>query len=283
MGELRRAALKHASCYNLLLCGAQISWRDGDYWNMANEALLIEHLTDAAWPAETRETVGQWLFRATRGVTRRANSVMSAGSDVASAEMESLVNSAEAWYAARNLPAAFQISSQSPSRLDDHLAERGYFISGASEVWIASADGVSEQFERGEAVEMAEAPEREWFDCAFDEPAERRAIHEQKVRRVPAPRIFAAVAGDGMIAGCGMAAIDSAARWAGIYCMATRPEYQRMGIARRIVTNLAKRAGHLGVRSLYLQVMDENAAARSLYGGLGFQKSFAYNYRVQAR
>jgi len=246
------------------------------------DSLLIEHLTDAAWPAEVRERVGPWVLRATRGVTRRANSVMSAGSVVSGGEMKTLVSAAEAWYAARSLPAAFQISTQSPAGLDEVLAGRGYTVSGASEVWVAEVNGVREMARRGEEVELEESPTHEWFDCAFDEPAEKRAIHEEIVRRVPMPRIFAGVAGDGLVAGCGMAAIDPAARWAGIYCMATRPGYRRMGIARKILAAIAKRASHLGVRWLYLQVMNENAAARALYGGLGFESAFGYHYRIKS-
>lgn len=53
-----------------------------------------------------------------------------------------------------------------------------------------------------------------------------------------------------------------------VMTLAVRPERRRRGFARRLVE--AALAAHPGVRSVYLEVRPENAAARALYESLGF-------------
>src|SRR6185312_7162556 len=96
------------------------------------DAALIEHLADAAWPAAEQVPLGPWKLRATHGVTRRANSVFTAGiGDTSALELTKWVQAAEAFYSRRSLPAVFQISAATgASGLDALLAKRGYGVSG---------------------------------------------------------------------------------------------------------------------------------------------------------
>jgi hypothetical protein len=91
------------------------------------DPVLIEQLADAAWPAAEQAPLGPWKLRATHGVTRRANSVFTAGDGDASAvELTKWVQAAEAFYSRRSLPAVFQISAATgASGLDALLAARG--------------------------------------------------------------------------------------------------------------------------------------------------------------
>jgi GNAT superfamily N-acetyltransferase len=68
--------------------------------------------------------------------------------------------------------------------------------------------------------------------------------------------------------------------WVGVFCMATRPQARRRGIATAVLRCGASWAADHGARQLYLQVEETNLAALQLYGRLGFQPSHHYHYRV---
>jgi ribosomal protein S18 acetylase RimI-like enzyme len=241
---------------------------------------LIERLADSAWPAAEQVPLGPWKLRATFGVTRRANSVYTAGNgELSVSEMERLVEEAEDFYARRMLPAVFQISEATGARgLEALLRKRGYAVTGGAEVWTldlrvrrfrpAAIDGVR--------LREGKEPERPWFECMLEEAEDRRRVHEQIVRRVPWPRWFVtAIAGESF-AGCGMAA--SAEGHAGIFCMSTSAAHRRRGIALAVVNALCRWAAKRGDERAFLQVMVENEAATALYRKAGFARGYSYQY-----
>jgi ribosomal protein S18 acetylase RimI-like enzyme len=247
------------------------------------DPVAIERVADAAWPAAEQVPLGPWKLRATHGVTRRANSVFTAGPDDASAaDLERWVVEAEGFYARRSLPAVFQISAATGGRgLDALLEARGYVMNGVSEVWVLNARRVQRvNGDRGWNVLRSDEPDDLWFDCAFDEPLDRRRVHEQIVRRAPRPRVFVSAVVDGVVAGCGMS--TSGDGHAGIFCMATRERYRRRGIGIALVQNLCGWAATRGGdQQLFLQVMRGNEAAKELYRKVGFAWAYGYHYRVR--
>jgi N-acetylglutamate synthase len=128
-------------------------------------------------------------------------------------------------------------------------------------------------------VQRSHEPDEGWFDCAFDEPLDRRRVHEQIVRRAPRPREFVRAMVDGVVAGCGMSA--SGDGLTGIFCMATRERYRRRGIGLALVRELCAWAEARGDRHVFLQVMRENEAAKELYRKVGFARAYGYHYRVR--
>ena len=245
---------------------------------MTVDPVTIERLADAAWPAAVREPLGPWTLRATSGVTRRANSVFTAGgADVTGAELERLVEEAERYYAGLGQPPVFQVSAATGARgLDELLARGGYRIDGASEVWCADVDGAV----RDARVVRAEEASDAWFDVAFDEPAERRRVHEQIVRRAPGPRVFLSVVIEGVVAACAMAV--SGEGHTGLFCMTTRQAYRRRGLGRAMVGEVLAWARERGDRLSYLHVMRDNEAAKGLYRLSGFIRIYDYHYRVKS-
>ena len=69
--------------------------------------------------------------------------------------------------------------------------------------------------------------------------------------------------------------------WAGLFCMATRPEDRRRGVASAVARRAAGWAAGGGAGQLYLQVEEGNLPARRLYRLLGFRPSHHYQYRVR--
>ena len=244
-------------------------------------AATLDRLADAAWPALVKEPLGPWLLRANHGVTGRANSVLTStdsGHAVAT-DVAPLIAAAEAFYARHRLPPCFYISpAATPSVLDQLLADRGYAFEKPTEVWTADVqrdEGAPEPPD----VTISAAPTPAWFDCAFDEPQPRRQIHADIVNRISLSRAFASVSRDGVVIAAGLAV--SQQQCTGIFCMATRPEHRRRGLASRVLHALTAWARSRNDRHLYLQVMTVNEPARNLYRRHGFAFTYPYHYRTK--
>ena len=78
------------------------------------------------------------------------------------------------------------------------------------------------------------------------------------------PGVFAETADDGFIL------IRVVADEAEILTLAVRPEARRRGLGARLAAAAAARAAALGAERLFLEVAQDNAAARGLYARSGF-------------
>jgi ribosomal protein S18 acetylase RimI-like enzyme len=247
------------------------------------DPVTIERLADTAWPAAERVALGPWHLRAGAGVTRRTNSVFTAGhDDLRRAELERLVEAAERFYAGRGLPAIFQISAATGARdLDTLLAARGYALNAPSEVWTAAVGQVQRPTIADRLIMQAEDPSTAWFDVAFAQDGpERRRVHEEIAWRSPRPRVFVSAITDGRLAACAMAV--GGGGQTGLFCMMTRPEYRRRGLAGALLGDVATWAAGQKDAGVYLQVMADNAPAKALYRAAGFERRYGYHYRVKA-
>lgn len=233
----------------------------------------LDRLADRGWPALEQESLGGWTLRASSGVTNRANSVLTAGPvpDAGAA-----VDAAERWYAARSLPAVFQVSPASPPELRDLLAACGYREHSRTDILIADRAGVPSQAPDG--TRIAAAPDEAWLDAWWSVDGRGGDAERAVAARIltGGPALYAS-AGD-------PAAPDAVARlalvgeWGGLYAVATRPEARRRGLARALAGALASAAAEHGVQRLWLQVLTDNAAAHALYASLGFRPASSYAY-----
>jgi len=243
------------------------------------DPVAIEQAADEAWPAAEQVTLGPWRLRATHGVTRRANSVFTAGhEEISSDRLPQLVAEAETFYTRRGLPSVFQMSDATGAKeLDGLLAERGYVLEGESEVWVRTASALTQCETPTWDLRLDGEPDDAWMDGAFyDTASDRRGVYEQIVRRAPRPRVFASAIVAGDVVGCGMAV--SARNLCGLFCMATQPAHRRRGIGSTLVRRLCEWAGDAPV---YLQVMRGNAGAMSVYRRAGFVPAYRYHYRTR--
>jgi GNAT superfamily N-acetyltransferase len=69
--------------------------------------------------------------------------------------------------------------------------------------------------------------------------------------------------------------------WTGIFGMGTRPEARRQGAATAVLRTLAQWAVDHDAPRLYLQVEEDNTAARALYTRAGFVDTYRYHYRTK--
>lgn len=236
----------------------------------------VERRAIRAWPAETVRERDGWLLRHTPGVLRRRSN--SAVFPLAGAPPTSAVpDVVEPFYRERDRPASVQVSTAAEHReLDAFLERRGYRRAAPTLVLTAAtADVVA-------AAPSAAEPERPdaWrkIFAELDEHADSAMVAEKVISRIAEPTAFMSVSREGRAAGMGLFAADSG--WAGVFCMATRPELRGRGIATAILGAGARWAARNGANCLYLQVEAANEAARALYERVGFRTSHGYHYRI---
>jgi ribosomal protein S18 acetylase RimI-like enzyme len=125
-------------------------------------------------------------------------------------------------------------------------------------------------------VQVADAPDEAWLGMYHYRGQKLPPVARRLLMSAPW-QAFASVREDGQTIAIGRVAAD--AGWAGITAIETDPAHRR-GLARAVTAALATRAAARGATGLYLQVEDGNAAARTLYEGMGFTGHHRYHYRV---
>ncbi|MFG2003206.1 GNAT family N-acetyltransferase [Spirillospora sp. NPDC048911] len=234
--------------------------------------LDIDGLVAAAWPAPFSQDMGGWRLRHAEGVTKRANSVLPAGDP---GPVDAAIERAERFYAGLGLPTVFSVTGKArPAGLDGTLAGRGYArvdptLALTREITEGGGDG---------GVVIDDTPSREWLDLWWSVDGrypEGLAMAEKILTGVPAGYAML----DGVAVGRGV----PQGEWLGIYSMAVAPAARRRGLARRVLRALLDWGREQGCERAYLLVVEENAAARALYGSEGFETAGAYHYRVRRK
>jgi GNAT superfamily N-acetyltransferase len=225
----------------------------------------IEEHAVAAWPPTHAEQAGGWLLRHTPGVgKRRNNSALPSKAGPA-------VEVAEAFYRDLGLPVIVQISpAEEHAELDAALAGRGYRFDAPTIVMTAPVADVAAP---DPAVVIVPELTPRWR-AAYG----NQAVSEHVLDRIAAPTGFASVTVDGEIAALGL--FVAGAGLSGVFCMATDPKHRRKGYAGSILRAGAAWSAEQGADLLYLQVEEDNEAARTLYRKVGFVPSHSYHYRV---
>ncbi|WP_433868509.1 GNAT family N-acetyltransferase [Saccharopolyspora sp. CA-218241] len=237
----------------------------------------IERHAFHAWPAPVTRRVGGWWVRHTPGVRRlrSGNAALPGDGPAPLAEVEE-------FYRERGLPTAVQVSPAARHRaLDAHLEARGYRREVPVHV-LTAATGTVARAEPGWAVDVEAGPTARWQEAfvELDGEDDAREVAEEVVAAIRLPAARTSVTAGDRVLGIGLV-VGGDDRWAGIYCMTTRPEHRGRGVAAAILRAGARWAAEHGIPGLYLQVAESNAAARSLYARAGFDHAYGYHYRLR--
>lgn len=256
-----------------------------------HRALSVEDLQRVmvgAWPAMETERLGDWLLRASRGFTQRANSVVAVGSP--GRPLPEALDAVERWYAGRGLPPNLALAG--PVGFDPAADEvgvqalrRGYTRRVPTATLTAPTRLVAEHPDPGSAgrtggpggrpaVEVGGELTQAWFTAYRSS----RPVDEVAARAIltgSPEQVFATARdADGTVAGIGRLGLASA--WGGIAAMWVAPGARRQGLASRLLTALAVAADERGASALHLQTDTDNAAALGLYGRRGFERHHEY-------
>ena len=251
--------------------------------NGTNDAIArIEALAAVAWSADSVEDLDGWELRFTEGVTRRANSVWPR-TDRGRLRIELKLELVEQAYRQRGLPPLYQIGPLAqPAGLDEMLERRGYKLSHQTCTQVAEIGqiiphtGFREHFN----VTITEDFDELWFTtyCQAEQVSPHDASGRRRIlERCESLNAYALVfIGDQPVAmGWGVLSGE----FVGLFSVATVPEYRRRGAASAVLHSLADWGHRHGASQLYLQVLEDNVAARGLYTRAGFHTLYNYHYR----
>jgi len=251
----------------------------------------LDEVAFRAWPAERVEVLEAWRARFTRGVTRRANSVMprldprSGASklevEVSEAQWLARIEAVERLYREAGLAARFQIAPDAaPRDLDALLEARGYEIESPVCIQSASLDLLDGTDRGGPISALCEAAmSSAWFDAAARRGRFRQhpEVFEGIVSRLGDRAGFARAELDGETVATGLAVLDGA--WVGVFAMRTFEAHRRRGAGRALLAAIVRWATTRGATQAYLQVERDNTSALALYGAAGFAEVYGYHYR----
>lgn len=245
---------------------------------------LVERIERAAlwaWPPKETARDEGWLLRAAGGGTRRVNSVQ-ALVFAAGADVDRATDRVEGWYAARGLPACFQLTGiASPAGLDDALARRGYARLPDVSVLLVDAGRVPAPDRGAPSVEIETRPTPLVMNAVCDPcwgPAIRFARAEL-FGRIRKTHAFAMATEAGQPVSGGLCVVDGPL--AGLFALRTAVPARGRGHAGAVLRRLAAWARGHGAERLYLQVEDGNEAARALHRPYGGERAYGYWYREQ--
>jgi ribosomal protein S18 acetylase RimI-like enzyme len=157
------------------------------------------------------------------------------------------------------------------------LAAAGYVAFDPTQVAVSSLAGA----ERHGSVHLFSAPTPEWLDgfaVANGIDSSLRPKHDAIVRAIALPAAFAVLRTHGEPIGFGLAVVERGA--VGLFDIVVDPSRRRQGHGGTLTRALLQWGHERGATSAYLQVREQNEAARRLYSGLGFEDLYGYHYRV---
>ncbi|MBO1756307.1 GNAT family N-acetyltransferase [Allobranchiibius sp. CTAmp26] len=239
----------------------------------------LQELMVAGMPPLRSEWLGRWLLREASGYTGRANSTLPLGDP--GVPLSDALAFVASWYAARDGVPLLQVYGPSGfSVADDAVGgaalEAEWTAFQRTLVMSASVDALAAG-PGDTSASVADRPDDAWWSGAAPREQEHRATAQAIFDRIPEATYLTLRAGpSGEVTAVGRVAFAQA--WAGVFSVHVPPAYRRRGLARQVMVLAAQQARARGIRSMYLQVSQDNAAAVRLYESLGFAIHHEYWY-----
>ncbi|MEV5814647.1 GNAT family N-acetyltransferase [Streptomyces mutabilis] len=233
----------------------------------------LARVASRAWRPVESEWLGEWELRASGGFTRRANSVLPLGDP--GLPLDEALTAVRRWYGDRGLPAYVQTATGAEGTqelLCAELERRGWVREVTAELWTGGLAPVADRAE-GTGVVLSRDADEAWLARY-----QRKGVSDVALRVLGSgPSVwFATVPGEGAPAAIGRCVVDG--RWASFAAVEVDPAMRRRGLATTVLAALARRALDEGASAAWLQVEADNAAARALYGGMGFAAHHTYHH-----
>jgi len=213
-----------------------------------SEIRSVEYAAALAWPGTEQHWHRGWLLRAGGGHTTRANSALPLDFSTSLADLEGIVS----WYDERGLDPWLAL----PDRL---LPVRTEGIK-PSRVMVRNLHPVDDEV----AASLSDRPDAAWLACY------QRAVPVEVLTAVVDGEVtFASVGGVAVGRGAVTAAPDGTA-WLGISAVRVADAQRRAGHGRAVCEALHAWGVSRGAQRAYVQVLDDNTAAKELYAALGY-------------
>lgn len=241
-----------------------------------SEIAAVERAAATTWPAPTQEKLGDWLLRAADGWTARGNSALPIGDP--GLPLAAAIDAVVDWYAGHGLRPAMSVPLPVCRSVQDELLARGWEPWPTTLVQTASLESlIAAVPARSDLppVLLAPTPSPAWLAAVAGRKGSLPEAARRLLTAVPQLR-FAEVYDGSELAALGRGAVSTDGEWLVLSLVEVAPEHRRRGLAQQVARALAEWAVSIGARRAALQVLEENSAALSLYGRLGFTTHHPY-------
>lgn len=235
----------------------------------------LEAAAFACWPAREQIERHGWVWRASEGFTKRANSinVLTARPD----DPAGLIAEGREFFAQRSLRPVFRLLSVVDNTgLDAKLAEAGLAKVEPSLVMTRQLAPDATRPIPGST------PVDEWMKAyravSDDENDPVHAKHRILLGRLPANHLFLVLTEQGRPIACGIGVIHG--EIVSLLDIRVRPDCRGRGVGRALVSDILAWAAARGARWAMLQVVENNRPAVRLYTRAGFAPAYGYFYRA---
>jgi ribosomal protein S18 acetylase RimI-like enzyme len=239
----------------------------------------LEIVAALGWRAPEEVPLGGWLLRAAEGFTGRANSALAVGDP--GLPLAGALTRVCDWYAARGLPPMIAVphplGRPGDSHVDRFLSHRRWGVRRGPTVVMTAATAEVARSGPAADAELRPVPDQAWLGLYHSRGQDLPPVARRLLLSAPF-QAFASIRRDGHTVAIGRVAV--AAGWGGLTAVEVHPGYRRTGLGTAITAALAGAAAGHGAASLYLQVEEDNKAARALYARSGFTSHHRYHYRI---
>ena len=241
----------------------------------------IEDLSLNAWPSHQIELYDGWILRFSYFYTHRTNSVEQIGPSTI--PVEEKVQYCEEIYRRWGTPAIFKISPLVNTGFDAMLANRGYVVQHTTHVMTMDLANFAKK-DPAVAVTVSSFIPPKWIDSLFALKSTTNVMHRMVVpsmyRAIPKETIVASIEIDGRMVASGLGILDRG--HVGLYAIYVDASCRHKHYARAICSTILSEAQKKGSTHAYLQVVQGNAYAKSLYHSLGFEDLYTYWFRAKS-
>jgi GNAT superfamily N-acetyltransferase len=238
---------------------------------------LIEELSMNAWPSIQTVLYDGWVMRMANGYTKRANSINPLYPS--KIKLEEKIEFCKKLYAKYHLPAVYKlVECEEHTIIDKKLEALNYEQVDITSVQICDAIKPIENNIDGIVVDhdFSDRWIKGFVECNKIKPSDEETI-KIMLKNITGDKIIIYKTLDDKIVGCGYGVIENG--FVGLFDIVVKGDNRGKGYGKEIVLSILSEAGKAGVKKSYLQVVDNNVIAKSLYKKLGYRERYKYWYR----
>jgi len=220
-----------------------------------------------------------WTLRFANGVTKRSNSVSLLYPSTL--DPEEKINFCEQCYLSQNITPCFKITpAAEPADMDQRLYSRGYFIH--SIISFQTMDISRIQPEPLHEIHIETELKPGWIEDFIwmneFEPA-RTSTYMDIMKQIRLQKCLISLKRDHQTIGVGLGILEDG--FIGLFDIVVDKNYRNSGLGYLIVENILRWGRNNGAEKAYLQVLNDNSPAISLYKKMGFNEVYQYWYRMK--
>ncbi|MFC5650306.1 GNAT family N-acetyltransferase [Paenibacillus solisilvae] len=242
----------------------------------------IEEYALNGWPALRTLLLDGWLLRFAEGYTKRSNSINPIYKEIKlTRDICGMIDYCEEQYAKAALNTTFKITPFAPADLDHILEAGGYAKVEPSHVKILDDFGSLKLPDLTE-IKIGERITNKWLDVLAELNSlseKNKAVTYQLLSGSHLKQGYFILYKYSIPVACGLGVIED--NYVGLYDIVTSLGHRNQGYGEQLILHILNWAKINGADKSYLLVLQNNAAANSLYNKIGYKERYTYWYRVK--